>query len=82
MNQEMLYGLPALCSIICYWNSLKGQLVHDDIPAIKNNLDLRAERGLYNLLLDDYWGKSLRDNTSHKSYRPVTVLTFRYFWFD
>ena len=32
---------------------------------------------LSSLLLDDFWGTPLSHSGSHKSYRPVTVLSFR-----
>ena len=58
-------------------NGLNGDLVHDDIFAIRDNLDLRPSTPLTNLLVNDFWGKTMSDPTSHKSYRPLTVLTFR-----
>lgn len=39
--------------------------------------DLRAETPLGDLWHHDFWGSRLSSNTSHKSYRPLTVLTFR-----
>lgn len=39
--------------------------------------DLRAETPLTDLWHHDFWGSRLSSNTSHKSYRPLTVLTFR-----
>lgn len=64
-------------SVICYWNSLDCDLVHDDIFAIKENMDLRPKTRIGQLFQNDFWGKPMRDNTSHKSYRPLTVLTFK-----
>ena len=69
-----------LC-LVSYWNSLGCDLVHDDVYAIKENADLRPETSWKNLLTNDFWGKSMTDNTSHKSYRPLTVLTFRVNYF-
>lgn len=69
-------SLVLLC-LLCYWNSLHGELVHDDVFAIVNNQDLRSETPLLSLLHDDFWGKAMSDPTSHKSYRPLCVLTFR-----
>lgn len=78
MNRLLLYGLPCLTAVLCYVNSLHGDLVLDDIPAIRDNADIRPDvTSGWRLLGDDYWGKSMQDNTSHKSYRPLTVLTFR-----
>ncbi|XP_062982185.1 protein O-mannosyl-transferase TMTC4 isoform X2 [Elgaria multicarinata webbii] len=66
-----------LLSIICFVNSYDGDFVFDDSEAIINNKDLRAETPLGDLWHHDFWGSKLSSNTSHKSYRPLTVLTFR-----
>ncbi|CAJ0968531.1 unnamed protein product [Ranitomeya imitator] len=39
--------------------------------------DLRGETTFGDLWLHDFWGTKLSSNASHKSYRPLTVLTFR-----
>ncbi|KAG7266446.1 hypothetical protein CRUP_005638 [Coryphaenoides rupestris] len=46
----------------CYWNTLWCGFVFDDVSAILDNKDLRPATPLRDL---------------HKSYRPLTVLTFR-----
>ncbi|XP_012780729.3 protein O-mannosyl-transferase TMTC1 isoform X3 [Maylandia zebra] len=69
-------ALAALC-ILCYSNSLHGELVHDDVWAIVNNPDVRPGSSLRNIFSDDFWGKRMADNTSHKSYRPLCILTFK-----
>jgi hypothetical protein len=43
----------------------------------RQNPDLRAETPLWQLLAHDYWGAELAAPTSNKSFRPLTVLTFR-----
>ncbi|OQV18971.1 putative Transmembrane and TPR repeat-containing protein [Hypsibius exemplaris] len=53
-------------------------LVFDDISAIKENKDLRPTQPLWNLLYNDFWGTPMSKENSHKSYRPFTVLTFRW----
>ena len=68
--------LASLC-LMAYYNSLHWDLVHDDIFAIKDNQDVRPATPIGNLLVNDFWGKPMSDPTSHKSYRPVTVLSFR-----
>ncbi|XP_037837141.1 protein O-mannosyl-transferase TMTC1 isoform X2 [Kryptolebias marmoratus] len=68
--------LVALC-VLCYSNSLHGELVHDDVWAIVNNPDVRPGSSLRNVFTNDFWGKRMADNTSHKSYRPLCILTFR-----
>ncbi|XP_071942177.1 protein O-mannosyl-transferase TMTC1-like [Antedon mediterranea] len=69
--------LVLLAALFCYVNSFNGGLVHDDIFAIKNNDDVRPSTPLSNIFHNDFWGKSMQDNMSHKSYRPLCTLTFR-----
>ncbi|XP_045444726.1 protein O-mannosyl-transferase TMTC4 isoform X2 [Pipistrellus kuhlii] len=66
-----------LASLLCFARSYDGEFVFDDSEAIVNNKDLRAETPLGDLWHHDFWGSRLSSNTSHKSYRPLTVLTFR-----
>ncbi|XP_072256210.1 protein O-mannosyl-transferase TMTC1 [Pyxicephalus adspersus] len=77
------FALPALVAGLCFAGSLFGEFVHDDIWAILNNPDSRGETNLSSVFRNDFWGKAMKDNTSHKSYRPLCVLSFRmnvYFW--
>ena len=67
-----------LLAILCFGNSLYGEFVFDDSEAILSNDDLMPETPITDLFVHDFWGKKLALNTSHKSYRPLTVLTFRY----
>ncbi|XP_060586421.1 protein O-mannosyl-transferase TMTC1-like isoform X2 [Ruditapes philippinarum] len=79
LNIEIIlkYLIPAALAFICYINGLNGDFVHDDIFAIKKNPDVHGKTELWNLLKNDFWGKSISSTTSHKSYRPLTVFTFR-----
>ncbi|CAH0392887.1 unnamed protein product [Bemisia tabaci] len=72
-----LFGVVFLASLGCYSNSLRGEFVHDDYPAILRNQDVLGGTGLLELASNDFWGTPLRDVNSHKSYRPLTTLTFR-----
>ena len=67
----------AAVAALLYLNSLDCGLVFDDIAAIKKNNDLRPSSSWLNLLYDDYWGQPMNYVHSHKSYRPLTVATFR-----
>jgi hypothetical protein len=52
--------------------------VHDDVWAIVNNPDVRPGAPLrWDIFANDFWGKGMAENTSHKSYRPLCVLTFK-----
>ena len=66
-----------LVAAACYLYSLKCALVHDYIFAIRNNPDVRPETPIMDLFRNDFWGKPMASAASHKSYRPLTVLTFR-----
>lgn len=73
------YVIVALVSVLVYANSIHGDFVHDDLPAIVNNPDVTCNSNCdwRQVFVNDFWGKRLTDPTSHKSYRPLTVLTFR-----
>ncbi|XP_074845719.1 protein O-mannosyl-transferase TMTC4 isoform X1 [Carettochelys insculpta] len=73
--------IVGLVSCMCFANSYDGDFVFDDSEAIINNKDLRAETPVGDLWHHDFWGGKLSSNTSHKSYRPLTVLTFRMNYF-
>lgn len=64
-------------ALLCFINSIYGNFVFDDSEAIVNNNDLKLDTPLGNIFKNDFWGTKLTHNNSHKSYRPLTVLTFR-----
>ena len=70
-------------SFLVYYNSLWGGLVFDDHRAILTNDDLDPSKtDFWGVFLHDFWGGHMSRSESHKSYRPLTVLTYRYlnFW--
>ncbi|KAF4094271.1 hypothetical protein AMELA_G00011300 [Ameiurus melas] len=69
--------LLAALVVGCYWNSWLCGFVFDDVSAILDNKDLRPSTPIQNLFLNDFWGTPMSEERSHKSYRPLTVLTFR-----
>ena len=74
------WKVPMVCAAlacIVYVNSLDLQFCFDDHSAIKDNVDLSPAVPWSNLLLDDFWGMPMHVEGSHKSYRPLCVLTFR-----
>ena len=76
--QNFIYFIPPLIAVLCYLNSLNGDFVHDDVYAIKNNQDVTGKKPLMDLFSNDFWGRPMTSFKSHKSYRPITVLSFRY----
>lgn len=71
------YLVIALLGIASNINSLNGDFVFDDSEALLNNKDVLPETPIQNIFFNDYWGTSLTNNHSHKSYRPLTILSFR-----
>lgn len=71
----------SITSLLCYYNSIHCDFVFDDISAIKDNKDLRPDSSLRQIFLNDFWGTPMQKEQSHKSYRPLCVLTFRWNYF-
>ncbi|KAK7871893.1 hypothetical protein R5R35_009702 [Gryllus longicercus] len=72
-----VYLAVAAVACSCYLNALHGDFVHDDIPAVTRNRDVVGAGPLADVFRDDFWGTPMADAASHKSYRPLTTLTFR-----
>jgi Flp pilus assembly protein TadD len=71
--------VPISIAVLVYLNSLNGGFVFDDIRGILKNEDIRTdETSVGRLWLDDFWGGAMSREQSHKSYRPLTVLSYRY----
>ncbi|XP_060558909.1 protein O-mannosyl-transferase TMTC3-like [Ruditapes philippinarum] len=74
-----LYSLILCVTVgVCYIPALDCGFVFDDISAIVDNKDLRPRTPVSNLFLNDFWGTPMSMERSHKSYRPLCVLTFRF----
>ena len=62
----------ALISFMTFHQVIFNEFTFDDLPAIVNNdLNLKAI-----FTSKDFWGDELKSPKSHKSYRPLTSLTF------
>ncbi|CAI8045701.1 Protein O-mannosyl-transferase TMTC3, partial [Geodia barretti] len=77
MRVETVAAICALVGSLVFLNSLGLQLCFDDTAAVKDNADLRPNVSWFNLLRNDFWGTEISHRDSHKSYRPLTVATFR-----
>jgi len=71
------YVLVATVACMAFWNAAQCGFVFDDISAIKDNKDIRPHTPIANLFFNDFWGTLMTKEQSHKSYRPLCVLTFR-----
>ncbi|XP_018010138.1 protein O-mannosyl-transferase TMTC2 isoform X2 [Hyalella azteca] len=66
-----------LTALLLYLNTLQAEFAYDDSRAIKTNPDVLPSSPILQLFLNDFWGTPLTHSGSHKSYRPLTVLSFR-----
>ena len=73
-NLEIL--IPGAIALLLHISVLKGSFVYDDRMIISSD-DVVGKRPWKEMLTRDFWGNSMSSNTSHKSYRPLTVLAFR-----
>ena len=81
LSLQYAAAIVGLTAVLCYWNSCEGAFVFDDTEAVVGNKDLNPETPLTDLFIHDFWGSKLATNKSHKSYRPLTILTFRWnYW--
>ena len=71
---SILLFLAALC---LYVNTLYGGYVWDDRAAIIANKDVQGINPLKDILRHDFWGQDITLVDSHKSFRPVTTISFR-----
>lgn len=69
--------LIVLLSVGCFIISIDGQFVFDDSEAIVNNKDVKLTTPIGELFYNDFWGTRMNHSQSHKSYRPITILSFR-----
>ena len=67
----------SVVTVLCYLNSLICGFVFDDTSAIRDNRDILPGTPLTNLFFNDFWGIPMEKEQSHKSYRPLCVLTFK-----
>ncbi|ETW10483.1 hypothetical protein, variant 1 [Aphanomyces invadans] len=65
-------------AMIAYSNTTFSHFAWDDRGAILTNMDVRTDvTPIQSILYHDFWGMNLTSPHSHKSFRPVTVASFR-----
>ena len=67
----------AFTAFLCFLQTQFAEFIFDDNTAIISNKDIQTNSPLINIFYNDFWGTYIKSKTSHKSYRPLTVLTFR-----
>uniref|UniRef100_K3WA60 dolichyl-phosphate-mannose--protein mannosyltransferase n=1 Tax=Globisporangium ultimum (strain ATCC 200006 / CBS 805.95 / DAOM BR144) TaxID=431595 RepID=K3WA60_GLOUD len=72
--------LIAAAAMAAVWNAHENGFVWDDRAAILGNKDVHSGgngTALWNVFANDFWGTPIVAIDSHKSYRPLAVLSFR-----
>ncbi|XP_015835523.1 protein O-mannosyl-transferase TMTC4 isoform X1 [Tribolium castaneum] len=77
MEKSKKYITISVAAFICYCNTLWGSFVFDDTEAIVKNKDVMPYIPLNEIFRNDFWGSNISLNSSHKSYRPLTILSYR-----
>ncbi|KAK5975041.1 hypothetical protein GCK32_001397 [Trichostrongylus colubriformis] len=72
----LFYVLVAITAIFVYSNTFTADFVYDDSQAIVSNPVVTGDVPAIQAWTLDFWGHRLTRG-SHKSYRPLTTLTFR-----
>lgn len=77
-NTKLLFSIFLIVvSLFLYGNTLFAGYAWDDRAAIIGNSDVSGNSSFTKILTNDFWGQDIKLSDSHKSYRPLTVLTFR-----
>jgi hypothetical protein len=81
VQRHILWWMPAVLSAtlgaFLHIPTLKNPLVWDDRAAVAYNKDVLGQSTLLELFSNDFWGQSMSLNDSHKSYRPLAVISLR-----
>lgn len=69
-------------TVVAYWDetALHGAFVYDDAGSVKNNVVVNGKVPWRDVWTRDYWGTPMSEAQSHKSFRPLTTLSFRLNW--
>ncbi|KAK9879659.1 hypothetical protein WA026_006722 [Henosepilachna vigintioctopunctata] len=77
MDKSWKYITISVSAFICYCNTLWGSFLFDDTEAIVKNKDVMPSTSINEIFRNDFWGTNISLNSSHKSYRPLTILSYR-----
>jgi hypothetical protein len=67
----------AVLAVVAHLNAMPNGFTFDDVAAVNRNADVLGTTPVESLLHNDFWGRAMNDKGSHKSWRPLTTLTYR-----
>jgi len=78
LRKSWPYLVVTLVSIAVFSNSLWGAFCFDDAFALLYNGDVHHQENRFiDIFKHDFWGHDITKPDSHKSYRPLTTISFR-----
>lgn len=72
----------AVIAVVAYWDpvALRGKFVYDDAGSVAKNVVVNGQVPWADAFTRDFWGTPMSEPASHKSFRPITTLTFKLNW--
>ena len=72
----------AVIAIVAYWDpkALRGAFVYDDSGSVFKNVVVNGHVPWKEAFTRDFWGTPMKEPASHKSFRPITTLSFKLNW--
>ena len=69
----------AIIAVIIYWDTtaLNGKWVYDDAGSVIKNVVVNGMVDWKEAFTRDFWGIEMKEEQSHKSFRPITTLTLK-----
>ncbi|DBA82648.1 hypothetical protein WJX77_007258 [Trebouxia sp. C0004] len=77
MRAYQIHGTLLTFSLALFGNTWFAGFAFDDNFAVVSNGDVTGSASLAGIWQNDFWGQQIRSDQSHKSYRPVTILSLR-----
>ena len=71
-RRRLLALLLVLLAVLPFWPSVTGDFIEDDLPIIRDRIELRDPANLPGLFAQTYWPKELPGGL----YRPLTLASF------
>ncbi|CAI4231090.1 unnamed protein product [Auanema sp. JU1783] len=76
-NEITKYIFLFSISTAVFVSTISGDFVYDDRAAISENDDVAGRSSLFSVFFHDFWGNDISSPGSHKSWRPLTTISFR-----
>ena len=72
-----VFAALVCAAVVPFWGSLRGDFLYDDWNIVSNPVVTGAVPAV-DAFTTDFWGLQLASRFSHKSYRPLAILSFRW----